>query len=1018
MWSVTNCGCVFPDPVGKTICHQKLIIMRKLYALVAGLLFVLVATKTNAQLNSQNLFSETTNITSVGIIDESTSDANSPEETCRANFEVSNASSSPFTKKFTAIPWHSEQKRPVYICWKFGDGTDTCIQYSNTNPGPYTVVHHYQQPGTYEVCVKIVYAGGCEAAKCKDVIVGEYCRADFEKLALTPTANPLYVTFKALPWHSENRKPRKICWKFGDGRDTCIEYPANYTGSYLVRHKYREAGLYEVCVKIFYYGGCEADKCKRVQVGRRDECKADFVKLAVTTTNNPLHAIFKALPWHSNNKKPKTIHWNFGDGRDTIINYTENYTGLYTVRHEYREPGNYQVCVKINYFGGCDSHKCRSIQVGEPDRCGADFQRIPLANADDPLIVGFKAIPSHNNNKVPKVICWSFGDGRDTCIEYAQNFSGPYTVRHKYNAPGTYTVCIKILYYGGCEARKCKPIVVTRPDECRADFEKLPLTATNNPLTVTYKALPWHNNNKKPKQICWKFGDGKDTCVTYPENYTGSYTVRHTYREPGQYEVCVKILYYGGCEAHKCKPINVGEFCRADFERLPLNTTVNPLLVYFKAVPFHSQDKKPKTIHWKFGDGKDTTINYPENYTGLYGVRHEYEHRGQYEVCIKIIYYGGCEAKKCKVIQVGEQVRCKADFERIPISTVNNPLHVAFKAIPWHIENKKPKEICWKFGDGRDTCIQYGEDYAGSYVVHHKYDRPGNYEVCVKIIYYGGCEAKKCELVKVEAPGECRVKLFELTPSITSLVRGFFASPWSSENKRPVRVCWYFGDGTDTCIQLNSGISLPQLFIRHTYPAPGVYNACVKILFEGGCIASDCDEVVIRPTTNVCGGYMTDSLISPRTFKFKGFAIHNPDDPVVSYRWTFGDGSTATGREVTHQYNVPGTYEVCLTIKTQRGCVTRICKPLHVPGNTQSALQVTPNPVINNMHVLFYSTHNEQVTIKVVNNNGVIVRTWIRNATQGANNWDFDVSALVAGAYTLYVQSPNQLSSRIFIKAN
>jgi hypothetical protein len=41
-------------------------------------------------------------------------------------------------------------------------------------------------------------------------------------------------------------------------------------------------------------------------------------------------------------------------------------------------------------------------------------------------------------------------------------------------------------------------------------------------------------------------------------------------------------------------------------------------------------------------------------------------------------------------------------------------------------------------------------------------------------------------------------ELFQLTPSITSLVRGFFASPWSSENKRPVRVCWYFGDGTDT----------------------------------------------------------------------------------------------------------------------------------------------------------------------------------------------------------------------------
>ena len=181
--------------------------MRKLYALVAGLLFVLVATKTNAQLNSQNLFFEASSVTTV--VDEAAinTGSNSPEETCRANFEVSNSASSPFTKKFTAIPLHSEQKRPVYICWKFGDGTDTCIQYSNTNPGPYTVIHHYQQPGTYEVCVKIVYAGGCEARKCNEVIVGEFCRADFEKLVLGPTLNPLYVAFKALPWHSENKKP-------------------------------------------------------------------------------------------------------------------------------------------------------------------------------------------------------------------------------------------------------------------------------------------------------------------------------------------------------------------------------------------------------------------------------------------------------------------------------------------------------------------------------------------------------------------------------------------------------------------------------------------------------------------------------------------------------------------------------------------------------------------------------------------------------------------------------------------
>jgi PKD repeat protein len=1084
--------------------------MRKLYALVAGMFFILATPKTNGQLNPQEFISEySTTETKVTVNDKLTA-------TCQADFEVSSEASSPLTKKFTAIPWHSEQNRPVYICWKFGDGKDTCIQYTNTFPGPYSVAHHYQQPGVYEVCVRIVYQGGCEASKCKPLYITapDECRADFEKFPLTATVNPLDVIFKALPWHNNNKKPKRICWYFGDGKDTCIEYPESFTGIYTVRHKYREPGTYQVCIKIQYYGGCEAGKCKSIQliqpdrcgadferipvtnadnplvvglkaipshnnnklprvicwsfgdgkdtcieytqnfsgpyvvrhrynatgtynvcvkisyygdcgaykckqiiVTRPDECRADFERLPLTSSNNPLIAVYKALPWHNNNKKPKQICWRFGDGKDTCISYPENYTGNYLAYHIYREPGQYEVCVKILYYGGCEAYKCKPIIVTRPDECRADFERLPLTSSNNPLIAVYKALPWHNNNKKPKQICWKFGDGRDTCIQYGEDYTGLYTVKHEYREPGQYEVCVKILYYGGCEAYKCKPIIITRPDECRADFEKI-LANTSNPLLVYFKALPWHNNNKKPKQICWRFGDGKDTCINYSENYTGAYAVSHRYNSPGQYEVCVKIIYFGGCESYKCKLINVGEFCQADFEKLQTNTTNNPLVTYFKALPFHSLDKKPKLICWYFGDGRDTCIEYPENFSGLYAVKHEYREPGLYEVCIKILYYGGCEAKKCKVVQIGEPVRCKADFERILISSTNSPLHVSFKALPWQIENKKPKEICWKFGDGRDTCIQYGEDYAGPYVVHHLYDRPGNYEVCVKILYYGGCEAKKCEFIKVEAPAECHVKLFEIAPSITSLVRGFYASPWSSENKRPLRVCWYFGDGTDSCIEVNSTISTSQLFIRHAYPAPGIYKACVKILFDGGCIASNCIEVVIRPTTNACGGYMTDSLISPRTFKFKAFAIHNPDDPVTGYQWTFGDGSSAAGSEVTHQYNVPGTYEVCLTIKTQRGCETRICKPLNVPGNTQVALQITPNPVLNNMHVLFYSTHNEQVTLKIVNTNGVVVRSVTKNATQGANNWDFDLSTLGAGAYTLYVQSPNQFSSQLFIKAN
>ena len=161
---------------------------------------------------------------------------------------------------------------------------------------------------------------------------------------------------------------------------------------------------------------------------------------------------------------------------------------------------------------------------------------------------------------------------------------------------------------------------------------------------------------------------------------------------------------------------------------------------------------------------------------------------------------------------------------------------------------------------------------------------------------------------------------------------------------------------------------------------------------------------------------MTDSLIAPRTFKFKAFTIHNPSDPVVSYHWTFGDGSAATGQEVTHTYNVGGEYRVCLTILTQSGCETRICNTVRVSATNQAILQLSPNPVVNVLHALFLSAHNENMTIRIINSNGVIVRTYTRPATVGANNWDFDLAALLPGTYLFTVQSPDQLASAIFVK--
>lgn len=714
--------------------------------------------------------------------------------------------------------------------------------------------------------------------------------------------------------------------------------------------------------------------------------------------------------------------WYFGDGT------SQSGPALGNMQHHYNATGTYTVCLKIYRYHNNDSvltgSVCKTVVLQE-NTCAADFTwRDSIVQGPPPThLVRFTATTTSSQNRPIVSVCWNFGDGTPIQCIQATSTTPPATLlqaQHTFSGPGPYNVCVRIQYDGGCVAEKCRIIELHQippPDSCRANFERINVSATSHPLSATFKAIPWHNNNKKPVRICWEFGDGQDTCIQYSNSFQGPYTVNHTYASMGQYQVCVKILYQGGCEARKCESVRIGrpDSCTANFERIQ-STTANPLNAYFKALPWHNNGKKPSRICWQFGDGTDTCINYLNIHTGPYVVGHNYAQPGNYQVCVKITYFGGCESTKCNNIRVGHQDSCRADFERIPV-TVNNPLTAGFRALPWHNNNKKPVRICWQFGDGQDTCIQYPATSTGPYTVNHTYAHPGTYQVCVKILYEGGCEATKCSSITIPPlPVTCSVTLFEITPSITSRTRAFYAVPISTPTRRPELVCWYFGDGTDTCITIQPGSPIPNLTIQHTYPGPGVYRPCVTVRFEGGCTATSCREVIIRPSTNICGGYMTDSLVGPKTIKFKGFSIHAPNDQVLSYRWTFGDGSSALGQEVTHTYNVAGTYNVCLIIRTALGCETHICRPVRVPGTHVPQLIITPNPVLNELHAIFQSTHTEPVTIRIANNFGNTVQTYTRNAVIGTNTWNFNVSNLMPGIYSFIVQSPNQLASALFIK--
>jgi hypothetical protein len=74
-----------------------------------------------------------------------------------------------------------------------------------------------------------------------------------------------------------------------------------------------------------------------------------------------------------------------------------------------------------------------------------------------------------------------------------------------------------------------------------------------------------------------------------------------------------------------------------------------------------------------------------------------------------------------------------------------------------------------------------------------------------------------------------------------------------------------------------------------------------------------------------------------------------------------------------------------------------------------------PNPVSDKFHISFRSTHEQMVTLRLLNTMGQNVKSAVQNALTGWNEYSFDVSDLSNGSYLVEIQTGNKVYTKVIL---
>lgn len=189
---------------------------------------------------------------------------------------------------------------------------------------------------------------------------------------------------------------------------------------------------------------------------------------------------------------------------------------------------------------------------------------------------------------------------------------------------------------------------------------------------------------------------------------------------------------------------------------------------------------------------------------------------------------------------------------------------------------------------------------------------------------------------------------------------------------------------------INTGTTINQ----QMYWANANLNGCSA--------ATDSMAFFISPNPVAAASYPSVAFID-EPINFIDTTIYSPGAGSI-WGWSFGDGTTSSNPNPIHSYSSPGTYNVCLIVQSNFGCMDTICDTIKVVPNqlTLPNLLTTNNDGLNDVLYFEYLPFYGISTLQVFNRWGEI----IYESDDYQNNWQ--PTKLVDGTYFYIITIPGQ----------